>query len=118
MVEVAEHQFGTKRNIRLVQLQLIPINLHWGVQEDLQRGYFDDFREFRDKQGKIFAGQAYAPGKAPVFPQVQGEAPDGSPVSLPLSPDQANVTLVAVAFRAGAQVSGDTGSFLRVGLLI
>lgn len=25
------------------------------VQEEMQRGYFDDFRDFRDSKGKVFA---------------------------------------------------------------
>lgn len=25
------------------------------LQEEMQRGYFDDFRDFRDSQGKVFA---------------------------------------------------------------
>ena len=73
-------------------------------QEDLQRGYFDDFREFRDKQGKVFAAEAFAPSKAAFFPKVEGETPDGGAVALPLPQSRANVTLVDVAFRAGAQV--------------
>ena len=70
----------------------------------MQRGYFDDFREFRDKQGKVFAAEAFAPSKAAFFPKVEGETPDGGAAALPLPQSQANVTLVAVAFRAGAQV--------------
>ena len=68
----------------------------------MQRGYFDDFRDFRDKQGKIF----HSPTKlipaaaAPLFPPIPTITTDGSSVQLPL---QGQPAFVCIAFRAGAQ---------------
>jgi ATPase complex subunit ATP10 len=72
----------------------------------MQRGYFDDFRDFRDSQGKVF----HAPTRlipaaaAPVFPQITPLTTDGTPLSCPFTgPTAPAASLVCIAFRAGAQ---------------
>ena len=80
-------------------------------QDDMQRGYFDDFREFRDSQGKVFQSPQHliSPSVAPIFPTIHPFAADGSPHQFPPSfaaEDSAPplaVSLVCVAYRAGAQ---------------
>lgn len=82
------------------------------LKDEMQRGYFDDFKELRDTQGKMFqsSAQVTPPSHAPPFPPVSATAPDGSisPV-IPLTAaggqveavDQ--VTLVCIGLRAGCQ---------------
>jgi ATPase complex subunit ATP10 len=72
----------------------------------MQRGYFDDFRDFRDSKGKVFhATQRLIPASAaPAFPQFQAVAADGTPQAFPpTGADAPAASLVCVAFRAGAQ---------------
>ncbi|KAL4458895.1 hypothetical protein ABPG75_013760 [Micractinium tetrahymenae] len=98
------------------------------LKEEMQRGYFDDFRDFRDSKGKVFAApQRLAPAShAPAFPRMQVLLSNGSPSTFPpaataaaaaagsggsegsssggggeLQP--AAASLVCLAFRAGAQ---------------
>lgn len=80
------------------------------LKEELQRGYFDDFRDFRDSGGKVFlAPKNLVAGKeAHAFPQMQVFLPDGSEVLYPPSAgacggETPGVSLVCAAFRAGAQ---------------
>ena len=72
--------------------------------DELNRGYFDDFKDFRERQGKVFhAPERLAPAThAPAFPPIQPLASTGSAVPFPLA-GAAAASLVCVAFRAGAQ---------------
>lgn len=85
----------------------------------MQRGYFDDFRDFRDTGGKVWqAPDRLAPAsQAPPFPELHALRPDGSVATFPpvrgvgggstTASDEAaaaaRASLVIVAFRAGAQ---------------
>ena len=83
----------------------------------MQRGYFDDFRDFRDTGGKVWqAPDRLAPAaQAPPFPELHALRPDGSVATFPpvrgaaaaaaggASIEAARASLVIVAFRAGAQ---------------
>ena len=91
----------------------------------MDRGYFDDFRDYRDKQGKMWAApEKLVPAShAPRFPEIQVVLPDGrtatfaptvaaedgrcssdSPSSSSSSSNGLHkAALVCVAFRAGAQ---------------
>lgn len=72
----------------------------------MQRGYFDDFRNFRDTQGKVFLSpeRMIPSSAAPLFPSIRPLLPDGSVTSFPFAGAAAPLsTLVCVAFRAGAQ---------------
>ncbi|KAI3436178.1 hypothetical protein D9Q98_002233 [Chlorella vulgaris] len=55
------------------------------LKEEMQRGYFDDFREFRDSKGKVFAasGKLLASSHAPTFPHMQVVLSDGSSCTFP-----------------------------------
>lgn len=84
----------------------------------MERGYFDDFRDFRDKKGKVFmASDRLIPAsQARPFPGIEALRPDGSPATFPPQQPEEEAegggrqagggTLLCVAFRAGAQVSG------------
>ncbi|PRW59488.1 Mitochondria isoform 1 [Chlorella sorokiniana] len=93
----------------------------------MQRGYFDDFRDFRDSKGKVFlAPEKLAPAAhAPAFPRLEVVLSDGRPAVFPpaaasSSSDPSSssssssssaaaaepppaASLVCVAFREGAQ---------------
>lgn len=76
------------------------------LKEEIQRGYFDDFRQFRDTKGKIFhsTDKLVSSAAAPLFPAISTTSPDGLSLSLPLaSPVKNVITLTCIAFRAGAQ---------------
>lgn len=81
------------------------------LKDEMQRGYFDDFRDFRDKNGKIFlAPEKLIPAdKALHFPPINVTlGTDRSSVQFPLldQPDETNKklsSLVCIAYRAGAQ---------------
>jgi ATPase complex subunit ATP10 len=78
------------------------------LHEDLQRGYFDDFKDFRDNQGKAFfaADRLTPPSQSAAFPPLQAALPDGTTTTFPPAADRNSapaVSLVCVAFRAGAQ---------------
>lgn len=55
------------------------------LKEEMQRGYFDDFRDFRDSKGKVFrAPERLVPAShAPAFPRMQVVQSDGSPATFP-----------------------------------
>jgi ATPase complex subunit ATP10 len=81
----------------------------------MQRGYFDDFRDFRDTGGKVFrAPEGLIPSAAaPSFPKSQMLLPDSSPIDFPFVRDADHgdipyLTLTCIAFRAGAQDMVDT----------
>jgi len=72
----------------------------------MQRGYFDDFRDFRDSQGKVFHSptRLIPAAAAPLFPQITPLTSDGTPCSFPITgTDAPAASLVCIAFRAGAQ---------------
>lgn len=82
------------------------------LKADMERGYFDDFKELRDTQGKMFesSAQLTPPSHAPPFPPIYANAPDGS-IS-PVIPFTAvggqveaiyQITLVCIGLRAGCQ---------------
>lgn len=84
----------------------------------MQRGYFDDFRDFRDSQGKVFhSPQRLIPAAAaPLFPQISPLTSDGTPLSFPFTgPAAPAASLVCIAFRAGAQemIEAWAGPFSR-----
>jgi ATPase complex subunit ATP10 len=80
---------------------------HRSLMDELNRGYFEDFKDFRERQGKVFrAPERLAPAThAPAFPPIQPLASTGSVVPFPLADAAAAAaaSLVCVAFRAGAQ---------------
>ncbi|KAK9818253.1 hypothetical protein WJX72_009658 [[Myrmecia] bisecta] len=69
------------------------------LKDEMQRGYFDDFREMRDTQGKMFAAstQLIAPQAAPAFPQIQVVRSDGSMSTFPPSSMQSVPTPLSTA---------------------
>lgn len=76
------------------------------LKDDMQRGYFDDFRDFRDSQGKVFHSptRLIPAAAAPLFPQITPLTSDGTPLSFPFTGTGAPAaSLVCIAFRAGAQ---------------
>ncbi|GAB4821697.1 hypothetical protein N2152v2_008743 [Parachlorella kessleri] len=89
------------------------------LKEEMERGYFDDFKDFRDRKGKVFlASERLMPAsQARLFPQIQVLQPDGTKACFPQpaisgggsssssgggSPGE-SASLVCIAFRAGAQ---------------
>lgn len=68
------------------------------------RGYFDDFKELRETEGKIFrATERLIPvSHAPRFPIISPTTADGTSRTFPAR-DGPPVTLLCAAFRAGAQ---------------
>lgn len=73
------------------------------LQDELNRGYFDDFREMKKTGGKIApASTSLTPiAGSPRFPLLEVYIPKGPALTLPL--EDYNATLVCVAFRASAQ---------------
>ena len=77
--------------------------------DELNRGYFDDFKDFREKQGKVFfAPERLTPAAhAAAFPPIEPLLPDGSKTAFPpleAPPGSAPaLSLVCIAFRAGAE---------------
>lgn len=85
----------------------------------MQRGYFDDFRDFRDNGGKVFRGPdgLIPSAAAPRFPKARMLLPDSSSIYFPFvrenyahsadaqstTKDFPLLTLACIAFRAGAQ---------------
>ena len=73
----------------------------------MQRGYFDDFKDFRDKKGKVFYAQdRLTPAAESLpFPAILPVAADGAETPFPPAAAAAAppASLVCVAFRAGAQ---------------
>jgi len=82
------------------------------LKADMEKNYFDDFKELRDTQGKMFQSstQLTPPSHAPPFPPISATAPDGSisPV-IPLTAVGGQVeatnqiTLICIGLRAGCQ---------------
>lgn len=77
------------------------------LQDELNRGYFDDWRELKKTGGKVApASTSLTPiAGAPKFPFLEVHVPRGSTsLSLPLDDGKhMGVTLICMAFRASAQ---------------
>ncbi|KAG0608330.1 hypothetical protein M758_8G097200 [Ceratodon purpureus] len=73
------------------------------LEDELNRGYFDDFREMKKTGGKIaIASTSLTPvAGSPKFPSLEVCIPKGATLTLPL--ENFNATLVCIAFRASAQ---------------
>ncbi|KAG0556504.1 hypothetical protein KC19_11G058900 [Ceratodon purpureus] len=73
------------------------------LQDELNRGYFDDFREMKKTGGKIaLASTSLTPvAGSPRFPSLDVHIPKGAALTLPL--EDCSAALVCVAFRASAQ---------------
>jgi ATPase complex subunit ATP10 len=74
------------------------------LQDELNRGYFDDFREMKRTGGKVApASASLSPiAGSPRFSPLEVCIPKGATLTLPLD-DALGPTLVCVAFRASAQ---------------
>lgn len=84
-------------------------------QEELQKGHFDDFKQLRDTQGKLFRGtSSLIPKKnSKVFPSIVpvrcGGAQDGGDVAFPpIDESNDSISLVYLSFRDGARPMVDT----------
>ncbi|CAI7762815.1 unnamed protein product [Closterium sp. NIES-54] len=78
------------------------------LKDELNRGYFDDFKELKETAGKLGPAPTSSPlpaAGAAVFPQITGTTSAKASVELPLDlqGDACRVVLVCVAFRANAQ---------------
>eukprot|EP00850_Spirogloea_muscicola_P003845 SM000016S01833 [mRNA] locus=s16:90912:93638:+ [translate_table: standard] len=76
------------------------------LQDELNRGYFDDFKELRKTGGKLHATPtAPVPATtARLFPSLSVFRGDGVPVAIPTSGSSGPaVTLVCLSFRANSQ---------------
>lgn len=73
------------------------------LEDELNRGYFDDFRDMKRTGGKIApASTSLAPVAAsPLFPSLEVCIPKGRTLTLPVQ--DSNAALVCIAFRASAQ---------------
>jgi len=74
------------------------------LRDELNRGYFDDFRDIKKSGGKIAqASTSLTPVAAsPRFPPLEVHVPKGGP-ALTLPIENSNATLICMAFRASAQ---------------
>lgn len=76
------------------------------LQDELNRGYFDDLRDMRKTGGKVaVASTNLTPvAAAPKFASLVVHIPKGATLALPLEEENASrVTLICMAFRAHAQ---------------
>lgn len=76
------------------------------LQEDLQRGYFDDFKELKDTQGKLWrAPDRLIPAEAArSFPPIKVVRPDKVAIEFPHAPEKAPAaSLVCVGFKDGSE---------------
>ncbi|CAI5966677.1 unnamed protein product [Closterium sp. NIES-64] len=78
------------------------------LKDELNRGYFDDFKELKETAGKLGPLPTASPlpaAGAALFPQITGTTSSRASVELPLDlqGDTCRVVLVCVAFRANAQ---------------
>ena len=72
----------------------------------MERGYFDDFRQLRKTEGRLFAApdRLTAAQAAPRFPAVQVELPDGSQRSFPADfVAGSRMALLTAGLRAGSE---------------
>lgn len=74
------------------------------LRDELNRGYFDDFKNLKESGGKLaVASTSLTPiAASPKFPTLEVHVPKGGP-SLTLPLENSNATLVCMAFRASAQ---------------
>ncbi|GAQ85265.1 hypothetical protein KFL_002260210 [Klebsormidium nitens] len=80
------------------------------LQDEIERGYFEDFKDLKKNQGKL--GPA-SKGLLPIagsatFPELLCRAEDGSQIRIQDVFGNKNVTLACVAFRQNAQPMVDT----------
>ncbi|GJP78323.1 hypothetical protein CLOP_g8646 [Closterium sp. NIES-67] len=78
------------------------------LKDELNRGYFDDFKELKETAGKVGPSPTSSPlpaAGAAEFPRITGTTSSNTLVELPLElqGDTCRVVLVCVAFRANAQ---------------
>ncbi|CAI5461002.1 unnamed protein product [Closterium sp. Yama58-4] len=78
------------------------------LKDELNRGYFDDFKELKETGGKLGPSPTSSPlpaAGAALFPRITGTTSSRASVELPLDlqGDTCPVVLVCVAFRANAQ---------------
>ncbi|EIE20745.1 hypothetical protein COCSUDRAFT_57309 [Coccomyxa subellipsoidea C-169] len=71
----------------------------------MKRGYFDDFKDLKETQGRMFqASEQLSPaGTSPHLPPMAVVEPGGAEVLFPPSQDSMRVGLLCIAFRAGAE---------------
>lgn len=74
------------------------------LRDELNRGYFDDFRDLKKSGGKVaLASTNLTPiAGSPRFPLLEIHFPRGGP-ALTLPIENSNATLICLAFRASAQ---------------
>ncbi|KAL3134647.1 hypothetical protein ABBQ32_007656 [Trebouxia sp. C0010 RCD-2024] len=100
-------QLTSSRGIRLFEIfsKEARVERRRKLKEDMQHGYFDDFRAVRDQQGKIFSSpnRLIDAEVCQHFPPTQVVRPDGVEATLPPPPGQYKAALLCTAFRAGAE---------------
>ncbi|KAK9901658.1 hypothetical protein WJX75_007088 [Coccomyxa subellipsoidea] len=75
------------------------------IQEEMKRGYFDDFKDLKETQGRMFqASEQLSPAETSShLPPLAVVEPGGTEVLFPPPPGSLRVALLCVAFRAGAE---------------
>ncbi|GMH35960.1 hypothetical protein BSKO_03828 [Bryopsis sp. KO-2023] len=76
------------------------------IKDDMSKGYFDNFKKFRDSKGKIFdAPKEIIPASvANKFPLIQCLTPHGEMMEFPAGKRQdSKASLACVSFREGAK---------------
>ncbi|BDA42262.1 hypothetical protein COCOBI_03-1490 [Coccomyxa sp. Obi] len=75
------------------------------IQEEMKRGYFDDFKDLKETQGRMFqASEQLSPaGTSPHLPAMAVMEPGGAEVMFPPPQGSLRVALLCIAFRAGAE---------------
>ncbi|KAL3147112.1 hypothetical protein ABBQ38_015067 [Trebouxia sp. C0009 RCD-2024] len=100
-------QLTSSRGIRLFEIfsKEARVERRRKLKEDMQHGYFDDFRAVRDQQGKIFSSpnRLIDAEVCRPFPSTQVVRPDGVEATLPAPSGQHKASLLCTAFRAGAE---------------
>ncbi|KAK9787120.1 hypothetical protein WJX73_008776 [Symbiochloris irregularis] len=74
------------------------------LREDLQRGYFDDFKELRETEGRVFPPDSHSllARDAVSLPELPVVLPDGSKTTFPSQLQGFAGGMLCVAFREGA----------------
>ncbi|DBB18824.1 TPA: hypothetical protein ACH3X3_000415 [Trebouxia sp. C0006] len=103
----ASFQLTQDRGIKLFEIfsKQARVERRRKLKEDMQHGYFDDFRAVRDQHGKIFSSpeRLIDAQAAQPFPPTQMVRPDGVQCTIPPPPGQHQAALLCTAFRAGAE---------------
>ncbi|KAL0043368.1 hypothetical protein WJX79_002815 [Trebouxia sp. C0005] len=103
----ASFQLTQERGIKLFEIfsKEARVERRRKLKEDMQHGYFDDFRAVRDQHGKIFSSpeRLIDAQAAQPFPSTQMVRPDGLQCTMPPPPGQHQAALLCTAFRAGAE---------------